>query len=435
MPFWKKKEKAIVEAIQQGSKHQPYWKLVRKQFLTNKGGLWSLRILYALIFTALFGTLFVNEKPLYCKIDGETHYPIFRQYLVDVGLDQWEAIFINNNWSDHDYESVLYTLVPYSPGTLDLKNKNKGPFSTQEVPSRHFYHWLGTDHLGRDVTAGMIRGAQVALIVGIISMGVATVIGLFFGGVAGFFGDNRLLVSRIGIALNILGFIIGFFYGFIARSYTIMEGHVGLEIFIGLLILTFFLILSNVLNQVINRYFPDLQKIGLPIDLIVMRLIEVINSIPGLVFLIAILAIIEESNIFNTMVIIGLIGWTGIARFVRSELLRVRSLDYIEAARSLGVSDFRLLFRHALPNALTPVLIMIAFGTAGAILLEAFLSFLGIGMPPEEVTWGRMLNHARDNINSWWLALFPGFAIFVTVTIFNLIGDGLSEALNPKLKQ
>lgn len=435
MPFWKKREDKIAAVLEQGAKHQSYWKLVRKQFLSNRGAVWSLRVLYTLIFIALFGPVLTNEKPLYCNIAGETHYPVFRQYLIDLGLDSWEAVFVNKEWSDHDYESVVYTLIPYSAGTLDLKNKNKGPFSEQRVSSKWKYHWLGTDHLGRDVIAGMVRGARVALTVGLISMGVATVIGLFFGGIAGFFGDDQLLVSRLGIILNILGTIFGFFYGFIARSYEITEGNTGFAIIIGILIFILVVLLFNALTWAIHYFFPPKHKVALPIDLVVMRLIEVINSIPGLVFIIAILAIIDKPVIFDTMIIIGLIGWTGIARFVRSELLRVRTLDYIEAARSLGLSNFRLLVRHALPNALTPVLIMIAFGVAGAILLEAFLSFLGIGMPPEEVTWGRMLNHARDNINTWWLALFPGFAIFITVTTFNLIGDGLSEALNPRLKQ
>jgi peptide/nickel transport system permease protein len=195
------------------------------------------------------------------------------------------------------------------------------------------------------------------------------------------------------------------------------------------------MISANLLAKGINRIFPPKRKIALPIDIIVMRLIEIMNSIPNLIFLLAILAIIEKSSIINVMIIIGLIGWTGIARFVRSELLRIRALDYIEAARSMGFTNFRILMRHAIPNALTPVLISIAFGVAGAILTEASLSFLGIGMPTDEVTWGKILNLSRANISSWWLAIFPGFAIFITVTIFNLIGEGLTDAINPNLKQ
>ena len=166
-----------------------------------------------------------------------------------------------------------------------------------------------------------------------------------------------------------------------------------------------------------------------------MRLIEIMNSIPALILLLAILPILEKESILYVMVIIGLIAWTGIARFIRAELLRVRQLGYIEAAQSMGFGELRILLRHAIPNALTPVLITIAFGIAGAILLEAYLSFLGIGVAAEEVTWGKMLNESRRYIKAWWLAVFPGMGIFVAVAIFNLIGEGLTDALNPKLRE
>jgi peptide/nickel transport system permease protein len=128
------------------------------------------------------------------------------------------------------------------------------------------------------------------------------------------------------------------------------------------------------------------------------------------------------------MVIIGLIGWTSIARFIRAELLRIRNLSYIEAARAMGFSEFQILLKHAIPNALGPVLITLAFGIASAILLESTLSFLNIGVSDEDVSWGKLLSYARQREEAWWLAVFPGLAIFITVTIFNLIGEGLSDA-------
>ncbi|MFT5765476.1 MAG: peptide/nickel transport system permease protein, partial [Saprospiraceae bacterium] len=406
MFFGNKKEIKIAEELRDRSPDQSYRAMVQRQFRKNRLAVWSLRILYALIFIAIFGDFIANEKPLYCKIDGKTYYPVCRQYLVDFGLAKWEAKFINSDWSDQEYESVIYPPIPYAAKTLDLKNTTKGPFSNQNVISKRFHHWLGTDHIGRDIAAGMIRGTRIALQVGIIAMGVATLIGLLLGGLAGFFGDDQLYVSRARLVLNILGVVLGIFYGFGVRSYTIMENGFLPGIFIGLLIFVAVMISANLLAKGINRIFPPKRKIALPIDIIVMRLIEIMNSIPNLIFLLAILAIIEKSSIINVMIIIGLIGWTGIARFVRSELLRIRALDYIEAARSMGFTNFRILMRHAIPNALTPVLISIAFGVAGAILTEASLSFLGIGMPTDEVTWGKILNLSRANISSWWLAIF-----------------------------
>jgi len=114
--------------------------------------------------------------------------------------------------------------------------------------------------------------------------------------------------------------------------------------------------------------------------------------------------------------------------------LRVRNLEYIEAAQAFGFSNFRIILRHAIPNALAPVLIAIAFGIASAILTESFLSFIGVGVPAEQVTWGSLLSLSRQYSSAWWLAIFPGMAIFFTVTIFNLLGEGLTDALDPRTK-
>ena len=149
-------------------------------------------------------------------------------------------------------------------------------------------------------------------------------------------------------------------------------------------------------------------------------------------FLLLTVAAIFPPSIYLIMVILGLTGWMGIARFVRSEFLRVRAQDFVESARSLGSSDTRVMARHILPNALAPVLVSMSFGVASAILAESGLSFLGIGVPAHLVTWGSILSEARSNTFAWWLAVFPGFAIFATVTAYNLLGDGPRDALDPK---
>ena len=137
----------------------------------------------------------------------------------------------------------------------------------------------------------------------------------------------------------------------------------------------------------------------------------------------------------NLMIIIGLTAWTGIARLTRAEFLRISTMEYIQAAKSLGISEFRIIFKHALPNALAPALVAIAFGVASAILIESSLSFLGIGVPPSTVTWGSLLNLGREQFTAWWLLVFPGLAIFITVTVYNLLGEGLRDAFDPKLKK
>ncbi len=431
-----KKEKDLAEGIaRRQAMGESYRAIVRRQFRKNRLAVWSLRLLYLLLFVALTADFIANEKPLYCKIDGEVYFPVFRQYAVDLGLAAWEAEFFQKGWREHDYESVVWAPIPYSATTIDRKNNNyTAPGDEQNVESARFRHWLGTDQLGRDVAAGMISGTRIAMLVGVVSMSIAALIGIFFGALAGYFGDDRFQASRIGLILNILGILAGIFYGFTARAYAFSEGTFSVELLKSLGIIAAIMLAANLLAAALRRIPVLGKRITLPLDIMVMRLIEVISSVPALLLVLSILAVIERPSILYVMAIIGLIRWTGIARFIRAELLRVRSLEYIEAAQALGFSEWRIIFRHAIPNALTPVLITIAFGVASAILLEAFLSFLSVGVPPEQVTWGSLLRLARSQVSAWWLAIFPGFAIFLTVTIFNLLGEGLTDALDPRLR-
>ena len=195
-----------------------------------------------------------------------------------------------------------------------------------------------------------------------------------------------------------------------------------------------FVALANLLAIPFKKVPFLAKQVAIPVDILVTRLIEIIVSIPTLVLILAVVSVTQPS-ILNVMLVIGFLRWTGIARFVRAELLRVRRLEYIEAATALGFSKMRAMFKHAIPNALSPVFIAVAFGIASAILIESFLSFLGIGVPAEVITWGKLLAIARTAPSAWWLAIFPGFAIFITVTLFNLIGEGLTDALDPRLKQ
>ncbi len=169
------------------------------------------------------------------------------------------------------------------------------------------------------------------------------------------------------------------------------------------------------------------------VDIILSRLFELMLGIPTF-FLILTLAAIFPPSIYLVMILLGVTGWVGIARIIRSEFFKLRSQEFVVAAQSIGGSDMRVMMRHILPNAVAPVLVSMSFGVAGAILAESSLSFLGIGVPAHLVTWGSILAVARANTFAWWLAVFPGVAIFLTVTAYNLLGDGLRDALDPKLE-
>ncbi len=169
------------------------------------------------------------------------------------------------------------------------------------------------------------------------------------------------------------------------------------------------------------------------------RLIEIMLCFPPLILILALLAMLPDQNIYILMIVLGLLGWMGIARLVRGEFLKLRESDFAVAARATGLSDARIMFRHLLPNAISPVLVSATFGIAGAILMESALSFLGFGVPPPTPTWGEILSQSNRYINrpdgAWWLVTFPGVAIFVTVCAFNLVGEGLRDAIDPRMRQ
>lgn len=400
--------------------------------MRNQGAKWSVRALVGLFLIAVFGDFLTGSLPIYCKIKGQTYFPVFKKYAVDLGVAKWNPSFQNADWRTLDYEQVVYPLIPYSATTMDTKNRSfKSPFDKQEVASIKFKHWLGTDGLGRDVAAGMMAGLRTALKVGLLSMLLASIIGLTLGGLAGYFGDDGLEIS-LGILLaNIIAFVLSLHFAFITRSYALTEGVFMLEMLKSIGIIAIIFIAFNFLAKWVERlpFFSNL--ITFPVDLLVMRLVEVISSIPGLLLILAVAMIVPTPSIFTIILIIGILSWTSITRFVRAELLKIRNLEYIQAAKAMGFSHRRTLLRHALPNALGPVLITIAFGIASAILTEATLSFLGIGVGTD-VTWGSLLRNARKQRTAWWLAVFPGLAIFGLVLIFNLIGEGLKEAIDSK---
>ena len=169
------------------------------------------------------------------------------------------------------------------------------------------------------------------------------------------------------------------------------------------------------------------------IDAVLMRFVDMMLAFPTFFLILAVIAILEQ-NIFTIMAVIGLTSWMDVARLVRAEFLSLKEKDFVSAARAVGVRDMRLIFRHILPNALSPVFVAATFGVAGAILIESSLSFLGLGVQPPEASWGNILTAGKDNIEvAWWLSLYPGLAILITVLSYNLVGEGLRDALDPRL--
>lgn len=403
---------------------QDYWSYVKRQFKKNKRALYSLYVVMFLAFIAIFADFIANEKPIVCTYQGKTYFPILKDYAVKLKLGKFPPELNNVIWSDLKFDFVLRPPIPYSPSTQDILNFGfVSPFAKQDVPSIRWRHWLGTEGIGRDILSALIHGTRIAFIIGLISMSIASLIGILLGSIAGFFGDKGWKISRASLLMLILFSFFGFFYAGASNS-----------LFYGVIIFILAIFVGFLISRVL-KFIPFLaKKTTLPLDILVQRLIEILVSIPRLFLIIAVVAIAKPS-IFLVMVVIGLTSWTEIARFIRAELLKIRSLEYIEASEALGYSKWRILLKHAIPNALSPVLITIAFGIAAAILTESFLSFIGLGIPPETLTWGKLLSLAQGGKSQLWVAIFPGFAIFLTVTLFNLIGEGLTDALDPRQKK
>jgi len=170
------------------------------------------------------------------------------------------------------------------------------------------------------------------------------------------------------------------------------------------------------------------------IDAVIMRFVDIMLCFPAFFLILAVIALLEPS-IWNIMMIIGLTGWMGITRLVRADFTSLKERDFVLAARAIGASDLRIIFIHVLPNAMASVLVAATLGVAGAILTESALSFLGIGVQPPTPSWGNILTAGKDNIDiAWWLSLYPGMAILVTVLGYNLLGEGIRDSLDPRLK-
>ncbi|CAH1001910.1 hypothetical protein LEM8419_02824 [Neolewinella maritima] len=311
---------------------------------------------------------------------------------------------------------VIRAPIPFDAQATALAGPRNAAPGTRAADGRR--HWLGTDRLGRDTAAGLVAGTRVAVLVGTGSLLIVLLLGVPLGAVAGFFGDGGLRVARGRQLAIALGVVLGSMYAgaslwIIARSggeFVLWWGCT-----VGVFVAACWLV-----QRVLLRWLPALRRpVGVPCDRLVLLLIEVVSSVPGLIVLIAVLALVRTPSLLLIVLIIGLIGWTSIARFLRAELLRIRELPYIAAARITGVGEWRLLWRHALPNAIGPLVVVAAFFVGSSILAEAMLSFLGVGVPAEQVTWGSMLQQSRARPQAWWLAVFPGLLLTLTVLACN----------------
>lgn len=402
-----------------------------------------LWILGFLLFLTIFRDLLANGRPLYCRIDGVACFPGLRSILInpdrpfkekqlrDIQLipDQFEAW---KNPANFD-EPPVYAPIPFSPGEFSSRNQLRFGHpgkSHPGLPPDKFRHWLGTDAEGRDIASTVVSGARIALLTGSLAMAAALFIGLLLGTLAGFFGDDGLFIRRGTALLTLTGLPFAWFYAITVRQWASTDSPGGF--FPGIAIFSAIMILFFMAGKGLSRLKWFSKEMALPVDILVMRAAEVFSSIPRLIVLVVLAVALRgmaDGSVWLMTALIGVFSWTGVAKFVRAELLRIRALDYVTAARGLGLSPRRILVRHALPNAMRPVYIAFAFGAAGAVLLEAYLSFLGFGGAAfRGISWGSLFineNSAANPLDTWWVTLFPGLMIFLAVSALNALGEAM----------
>lgn len=367
------------------SRLKEYWRIFKK----NRMALWGL-VIFLLFFIVAVSGLFLTS--------GGT--PILDPAKVRLS------------------EKLLKPLTPVDEEMI-------GP---EDRPAFGLY-LLGTDDLGRDVFARMLQGAWVSLTVGFVAVGISVLIGIILGGIAGYYGTLHIKFMDILWLLLLTVVLI-----FLAAGQA--------DLAVRSFLVAIFLILCSLVYTVLSaKGIPHINAVKvlffhtITVDTLIMRFVDIMLCFPTFFLILTIVAILPPS-IYNIMIVIGLTSWMGTTRFVRAEFLTLREQDFVSAARVMGISDLSIIFRHMIPNAIAPVLVSATIGIAGAILTEAGLSFLGIGVPPPHATWGNIFSDGKRFLfDAPWLTIIPGLTILVVVLSFNLFGEGLRDALNPKLRK
>ncbi len=347
-----------------------YWRLVWRRYRKRRLGLAALAVVVFLAILGAAAPLVVGTRPIICRYQGRWYFPCLYYY--------------NPRWENPVFFKDGFRFTYYPRGLAE-----KDPTSIALWPLVYADPY-------RRVDVGEWRGAK-----GDPNRGPPSLRNLL-----GTDAEGRDVFSRM-----VHGTRIALLVGFVA---------VGIAAAIGIVV------------GGLAGYC------GGWVDKILSRLVELVMSVPAIVLILALVAVIERPTIWHLMAVIGCTRWESIARYLRAEFLRLKETDFVAAARALGVPPHRIILRHMLPNALAPVIVSISFGIAGAILLESGLSFLGIGSEPSTPSWGRILNEGFNTLGGerpqWWLVLFPGLAIFTAICAYNLVGDTLQEAMDPRIR-
>jgi len=410
------------------SKSEAYLDIVWKQFKKNRFALVSLWALLPLFLLAIFAPAIASNQPFVFFDGDEVLFPWFRHIFnprepVDfvfnmamLGFVPWLviALVLNRRWKRREVPGrrrVLWTLGLYA-GTIVLLTgifsvngiRPRDPYAARTFVQEQFKSPETHKGFYAPIPLGPIEQAQDARYKPPFWRKPSGEWNKVNDGFPHLLGTDG--IGRDVLVQMVYGTRISLTIGFLA---------VGIYMTIGVII------------GALAGYFGGLS------DMVLSRAMEVMMLFPSFFLILTLVALIGPS-IYIIMVVIGVTRWAPISRLIRGEVLKQRGSEYVMAARALGASHLRIVFRHVLPNSLGPALVSAPFGVASAIVTEAGLSLLGVGVRPPTPTWGILLRLGNANYNYWWLIVVPSLAIFVVVTVFNLIGAGLRDAMDPRLR-
>jgi len=374
-----------------------------KELFKNHFATW---LLLPYLLTAMFADGLANDKPIFCVSNEGVYWLAF--------TDTWRTFFSNAShlsesvdWKHKQYDLVIWPIIPFSPKETHLmESALLSPFS---ATAKEQGHWLGTDALGRDVLSGIIHGSRWSLSVAILGMVGATSVGLMFGLFAGWWRDKGLKMKRLQFYALIFSIFWLAIQVYLAQgSYTIPFWVMGLGM-LGLLYL-----LSSIMLPILSIWFRN--PVTLPLNASLDYLLVMISSFP-IILLILTLSQSLEPGLSLLILSISLLGWPLVALLTRSETERMRQTEFILAGQASGLPVYRLLLIHILPNLWPRIQVVFSLGVAQAVMLESALSYLGLGVPLDQVSWGSQIASAQSQRGAWWLVVFPGIALLLFVAV------------------
>ena len=371
---------------------------------------WSWRLarymLIGFLAIAVFAPFIANDKPVYVReVGGAVSWPLLGGRAISEGYV--DSIVKTGG-------RVIYPLVAFRhQGYTRLASRLQPPGTFSSRHGQSYRHWLGTDRLGRDLAAGLIYGCRKSLGIAVATSVLALLLGGLMGTLAGFWSDAMPIRWSLWRGLAIL---LGIYLIYLLYYDLIDNGPT--------MVLALFAVLMA--WQAECRWWRG-RIVKIPADALIMRLIEVFQSLPALVIIMVIASLRPRAGALWLIVCIAIIRWTSFARFMRAEVIRIKARDYTAASLMSGFSTKQILRYIIWPEAMGPLLVITAFSMSSIVLLESTLAFLGIGVGVDEVTWGTILAQARQLPGAWWLAVFPGVGLFVLVVCLNRVGDGLKR--------